>query len=212
MLPLPSGVTPVCYVVRHGRTILNATNSFRGNANPPLDSVGEKQAEELAKLFSNIDISHIFCSDKQRSVKTASTIAREKQTPIHKSEGLRALNVGDFSGQKRTPETESSLQKYLDNPDTMIPGGESLNDFKARISPCLKEAIELFSKFGAPPLLVAHSSVVHETGAILYGDHKSILVEPGGAIAVYFDGSRLQAKPIFKPLKVAKGIQASTIT
>lgn len=211
MLPLPANSTPVLYVARHGRTVLNASNSFRGNANPPLDSVGIKQAEELHKIFEPIELSHIFCSPKIRSTKTAEIISKDKHIPLHKVDSLQALNVGKFSGQKRDRESEAALQKYLDDPDTVIPDGESLNQFKSRVTPCLQQAIEMFSKCGVPSLFVAHSSVCHEVGSILYGDHKSILVEPGGVIAVYFDGSKLQAKPIHKPMTASK-TKAGTIT
>ena len=64
---MPPNDTICVYVARHGRTVLNATNSFRGNANPALDDVGIKQAHTLANLFKPIDISHIFCSDKVRA-------------------------------------------------------------------------------------------------------------------------------------------------
>lgn len=208
---LPVNGTPCVYVIRHGQTVLNKENKFRGNANPPLNSVGTKQAETLAELFKSIDISHIFCSDKQRAVKTAEILASAKKIPIHKSESLRALNIGDFSGKPRTKESEAELQKYLDSPDTEIPGGESLNEFKSRIAPCLREAVELFCGCGVPPILVAHSSVVHEIGAILKQNHKAVLVEPGGAIAVFFNGHKLDAKPIFKPVEAAPS-QAGSIT
>ena len=208
----PSDAIVVCYVARHGQTILNADKCFRGNANPPLDEVGIKQAHTLANLFEPIEISHIFCSDKQRSVKTAEIIAQAKGNPVHTSEGLRALDVGEFSGQKRTTESEGALQEYLDDPNTTIPGGESLNDFKARIQPCINEALELYCDCGAPPLLVAHSSVVHECGSFIYGDHKKILVEPGGVIAIYTRNGKLGAEPIFRPIKVPPGKQAQIIT
>ena len=209
-LKIPKG-TAVCFVARHGRTALNASNSFRGQANPPLDSVGVKEARELAELFAPIEISHIFCSDKQRATQTADIIAEVENAQVHTSAVLRALDVGEFSGTKRTPESEANLQTYLDDPDTPIPGGESLNDFKQRIGPCLQEAVELFSKCGVPPLIVAHSSIIHEIGTLLKGKHTALLVEPGGAIAVFFNGSKLDAEPIFKPLK-APGSHAETIT
>jgi hypothetical protein len=60
-------------------------------------------------------------------------------------------------------------------------------------------------------MLVAHSSVVHEIGSIAKGDHKSILVEPGGAIAVYVNNGKIDAEPIFKPIK-AFGSRAKIIT
>ena len=204
----------VCvYVVRHGRTVLNATQKFRGNANPALDDVGIKQAHTLAHLFSNIDISHVFCSDKIRATKTADIIAQEKGIPVNPSEALRALNVGDFSGQPRNQESEAELQRYLDDPDCCIPGGESLSDFRSRIRPCLQEALDLYLECGVPPMLVAHSSVCHEIGNLATGNHKSVLVEPGGAIAVYYNLSdqHISAAPIFRPV-VQQGSQAATIT
>ena len=209
----PNEAVICCIIARHGRTVLNADGRFRGNANPELDSVGIKQAHELAKLIEPLQISHIFCSDKIRSTKTAEIIGQASKTPIHKSECLRALDVGNFSGQKRTPESESALQVYIDSPNTTIPGGESLQNFRDRIVPCLQEAIDIFLKCGQPPLLVAHSSVVHEAGNLIHGDHKSVLVEPGGAIALYFLNGKLGAEPIFRPLpKVQQGSQAETIT
>lgn len=201
----------VCFVVRHGRTILNATHAFRGNANPPLDEVGIKQAHEIAKLFADVPVSHIFCSDKQRATKTAEIIAAAKGGPVHQTQSLRALNVGKFSGQPRNAESEAELQQYLDDPDCCIPGGESLNGFRSRIRPCLQEAIELYDECGLPPMLVAHSSVVHEIGNIANGDHKSVLVEPGGVLAVYVNKGKIDAEPIFRPLK-ASGSRVKIIT
>lgn len=204
--------TIVAYVARHGQTTLNKDGCFRGNKNPPLDETGIAQAHQLAKLFSTIDVSHIFCSDKVRATNTAEIISKRKGNKIHKSEALRALNVGDFSGQKRTPESEADLQKYLDDPDTKIPGGESLNEFKSRIRPCIQEAIELYTECGEPPLIVAHSSVIHETGSMIFGDHKSVLVEPGGAIAIYISNGKLGAEAIFKPIHAQPGSRAETVS
>jgi broad specificity phosphatase PhoE len=209
---MPPNDNTAVFVVRHGRTELNAKNAFRGKANPPLDSVGIKQAHTLAHLFSNIPISHIFCSDKLRATKTAEIIAQAKGGEVHKSEALRALNVGDFSGQPRNKESEAKLQTYLDDPDCCIPGGESLNEFRSRVRPCLQEAIDIYLECGIPPLLVAHSSVVHEISNIATGNHKKMLVEPGGALAVYCEGGKITAEPIFKPVKIEHGTPAQIIT
>ena len=203
--------TACVFVARHGQTVLNKAGAFRGNANPPLDETGIKEAHELAKFLEQFEISHVISSDKQRATKTAEIIAKAQHTDVHQTPFLRALNVGKFSGQKRTPESEAELQTYLDDPDCKIPDGESLNDFKSRIHPCVTEAVELFSRCGVPPLIVAHSSIVHEVGSMLRGSHKALLVEPGGAIAIYFNGSKLDAEPIFKPLSIS-GSHAETIT
>ena len=206
----PNDAIPCVYIVRHGRTTLNAQNSFRGNVDPPLDSVGVEQAHKLASLFSNQDICAIFISDKQRARKTAEIIDSGRGIPIHESSNLNALNVGKFSGQKRSKENVQSLQQFLANPDAQIPGGESLNEFRARVDPCIHEAVRLFLKTGIPPMVVCHSSVVREVGHLVYGDHKKILVEPGGAIALYFRNGELGAEPIFRPMADSK--KADTIS
>ena len=201
-----------CYVCRHGRTVLNAEGKFRGNKDVELDSTGIADAHRLANLFSNIEISGIFCSDKIRATKTAEIIAQANKLPITLSKNLRALNVGDFSGQPRNKENEAELQKYIDDPCCCIPGGESLNDFRARVRPCIQDAVDLYMDCGVPPLIVGHSSIIHEVGAMLHGEHKSVLVEPGGAIAIYFNGKgQLAAQPIFKPVR-SVGSQAETIS
>lgn len=208
---LPNDVPVFCYIARHGQTALNAEKKFRGSADPPLDEVGLKQAHQLANLFSNIDLSYIFCSPKIRSATTAKIIAGDKKVAIHPSEALSALNIGDFSGQLRTPETEACLEAYLADPDTQIPGGESLNDFKQRVDPCIQQALDLFVECGVPPLIVSHSSVVHEASALAYGDHKAVLVEPGGAVALYIKDGKLKSEAVHRPLKVQPG-KAGTIT
>ena len=81
------------YVVRHGETVLNAAGKFRGNLNPPLNDSGKADAEDLAKIFADVDISHIVSSDRQRAKTTADTISRKKRQPVHLSANLRALDV-----------------------------------------------------------------------------------------------------------------------
>lgn len=188
------------FVVRHGSTVLNSSGCFRGNANPPLDATGIRQAHEVADLLTHIELSHIFCSDKHRAVQTAKIIAAKDSLPIHTSTNLRALNVGDYSGTKRTPESEKEVASYNDTPDVPIPGGESINQFRGRIQPCLEEACEIALHCGAPTLIVAHSSIIHEVGNWLYGDHKCLLVEPGGMAAVYLKNGKLSADAIYKPI------------
>lgn len=193
------------YIARHGETILNATNCYRGSANPALNEKGIGQANVLSELLKHIELSHIFCSDKIRAVHTAKIIGRGDKTPVHQTENLRALDVGDFSGQKKTPENEAVVDGCSANPDVPIPGGESFNQFRSRIHPCFEEAVDLAMRAGVPTLLVAHSSIVREAGNWIRGDHKAVLVKPGGLIAVYVKDGKLAVDSIFRPLVLKKG-------
>lgn len=203
----------IAYICRHGETTLNAAGKFRGMANPPLNANGRADANSLASYFHPVDLSAIFYSDKLRSEETADTIAQKKPgVQCFSCPNLWPWNVGKFSGQLKDKKNCAELEYYVQNPDVSIPGGESLNEFKSRIQPCVMEAMEIANKAGKPVLLVVHSSVVHEIGSMLNGSHSSTLVDPGGVCAVYAQNGRVIAKPILKPYTYREESRAETIS
>ncbi len=188
------------YVCRHGTTDLNAKDAFRGPIDAPLDKAGIRDAHLLKKYFSEIDISHIFHSDKKRTTSTAKIIAQDKpDVPVNVVPDLQAWNVGDLGGQPKSPENLQIVEEHVDNPTIPLPGGESLNQFKARVQPIIHEAVDHGLETGIPVLLVAHSSVIHEIGCMVCGDHDHTLVEPGGVCAIYIQNGKIDAEPVFKP-------------
>jgi len=204
----------IAYFARHGTTKLNSSNCFRGNVDVPLDDKGIRDAHQLADVLRPIDFCLIACSEKQRARVTADIINKGRKIPIHSAPNLNALNVGDFSGLPRNEENTNELQYYIDNPEITIPGGESLNDFKARVQPCFAEIAEIAQNTGVPVLIVAHSSIIHELGSVLHGNHTQVLVQPGGVTAMYMkDSGDLSAEPIFKPVAKQTGErQADTVS
>lgn len=188
------------YVARHGTTILNSNGCFRGPLDPDLDKKGWADANSLKYYFEPIELGGIFYSPKKRSRHTAMLINRGRLgIPYVGHENLQALDVGDLGGQKKTPETEAVVKYHTENPDEPFAGGESFNDFRGRVRPLLVDAVKLALRYGNPTLIVAHSSIVHETGELFNGDHSSTLVDPGGCAAVFCEDGKLKAGPIFKP-------------
>lgn len=199
------------FVARHGRTDLNEENLFRGNLDPPLDKNGFRDANELAYYFQPIELSFIVASSKQRAFTTAEVIYLAKKIDPDEetnyclkptgNDGLHPWDIGDFGGKPKSPENKADLQKYTDNPDIVVPGGTSLNEFKGRVRPLFEEAIEIGMRTGVPGLLVVHSSLIHELGEAI--GNKDAHVKPGGAVAVYSTDSGLKVQIIFKPDKSA---------
>jgi broad specificity phosphatase PhoE len=199
----------VLFVARHGRTILNEKQIFRGDMDPPLDKHGFRDANELAHYFSPIELSFIVASDKVRALTTAEIIYLGKKVnpdedcveflkPVA-NELLRPWNVGDFGGKPKNKENVDKLQEYINNPDLEVPGGTSLNDFRNRVRPLFQEAVEIGLNTGVPGLLVVHSSLIHEVGETFGNHHEDAHVKPGGVAAVYITDSGLAVGPIFKP-------------
>jgi len=188
------------YVVRHGTTMLNQNGCFRGPLDPDLDAEGWRDANTLKFYFEPFDLGSIFYSPKKRSRHTAMLINRARlNTPYYGNENLQALNVGHLGGMKKTPETEEEVRYHLEHPDEPFEGGESFSDFQGRVRPLLVDGVKMALKYGKPTLIVAHSSIVHETGSLFNEDHTSTLVQPGGVAAVFFQDGELKAEPIFKP-------------
>lgn len=208
--------TVICYFVRHGETTLNAANCFRGAMNPSLNADGRREAHQLAKYFDGMEFAAIVYSDKLRSHETAGVIAsKHPSTDIFGTENLHPWDVGKFSGQPKDKANVAELETYVQNPDSPIPGGESLNEFKNRVRPCIREATEIANRVGKPVLCVVHSSVIHELGSYLNNDdHTSCLVEPGGVAAIHYDPENgvMGASAIHKAIIPPPAQRADTIS
>jgi broad specificity phosphatase PhoE len=190
------------YLVRHGETNLNKEHRFRGSIDAPLDAEGFRDANRLATYFKNIDVSHIFTSPRKRTSATASIIGLMKGVRPIENQELVAWDIGDFGGEEKTEENMAALHYYVDHPEVPPPGGEALDQFRARIHPLVEEAIECADASGKPIMIVCHSSVVHEASAYITGDHMACKIKPGGVSAIYVGpGNMLYAEPILRPDK-----------
>lgn len=65
------------FLVRHGRTALNAEGWLRGRLDPPLDEVGEAEVADLAKAFEALDLKprRVLAGPLTRTRQTARAIA-----------------------------------------------------------------------------------------------------------------------------------------
>lgn len=183
-LKLPPG-KPLLYAVRHGQTAGNNKGVFRGPIDFPLDKTGVADATELGRLFKPVPVGLMVSSDMSRAIHTGMIIGDSKNLTPLPNPALRPWNVGYLAGQpKDSPESKAAIEYYQTHPEDRIPQGESLNEFRARVQPALEHLARMGQMMGLAPLVVAHSSVVHEVGNYFNGSHESTKVEPGGAAVV----------------------------
>jgi broad specificity phosphatase PhoE len=165
-------------------TTLNASGRFRGSANAPLDDNGKADAQKLSQYLGNTQISRVFSSPKDRAIQTAEAVAKPKGLKVEILEGLQPLNVGYLSGEKKD-EHEHVMDYFQKYPNEAIPMGDSINSFRQRSQPAIKQIMNYGKSNNIPSFAVVHSSIIHEVNNILTGDHSQTLVKPGGLIAVY---------------------------
>lgn len=181
-------VNPLFFLCRHGATKGNAAGRYRGWSNEPdarLSGQGRDGVREAALWLQSAGLSFplIISDDLDRAVETRDILKDILQIPVTQTDKrLRPLNVGDFTGKSKN---DHPIQKYIDNPKVVIPGGESVAQFDKRMAKFFDDVAEITEKIGKPILLVCHGSTVsflHNH----FNDSKKVgyegLCNPGGVL------------------------------
>ncbi|HEY5614854.1 MAG TPA: histidine phosphatase family protein [Bacteroidota bacterium] len=123
------------YLARHGETDWNAERRLQGDTDTALNSRGREQAAKLAERLKGVPLDMVYSSTLQRSRDTAE-IARG-EVPLKSRAGLNERRVGKFEGKwldrTKDPATAEEYPKRSRDPDDELDGGESLNQFYARV-------------------------------------------------------------------------------
>lgn len=192
------GLRLVSLFVRHGETTGNAKDQFRGNIDFPLDKKGVAMADNLNKIFKQVDVGDIYRSDTKRTEQTAEHALDSTGREASVTPDLNAWDTGYLSGKSKS-DHKADIKYFTNNPSVKIPGGESLDEFRHRAQPKIKTIIGKGITGGAPSVAFTHSSVIHEVSHMLHGDPHYVKVKPGGMVGVFHDGKKLFAKALFRP-------------
>ncbi|HWO71196.1 MAG TPA: histidine phosphatase family protein [Actinomycetota bacterium] len=146
------------YLVRHGRTKVNAEGRFRGRCDVPLDEVGLAEAGRAARMLSGSGAVALASSPLIRSTQTAEVLAAALGLPVQIDPGLVDLDHGDWTGL--TPEEAAARDPeafacFRSEPlRSTPPGGEALADTLRRTRAALRDLVERHG--GAPVVAVSH--------------------------------------------------------
>lgn len=123
------------WLVRHGETQWNREHRMQGDSDIPLNALGLKQAQQLAKRIGHMTFDAYYSSDLDRALTTGRTVFPDRD--IQTDARLREINLGVFEGRAwpEIPEDEQAqLLVWLMGPyDQKVPGGESSDDLRARV-------------------------------------------------------------------------------
>jgi len=125
------------YLVRHGRTALNAAGQLRGRIDAPLDEVGRSEAARLASLFAPVRLDQIFTSPLKRTIATASAIAEPHGLKVSVDEDLVDRDYGPWAGRPRA-EVEARYGSLDDAPASEV---EPKAEFERRVVAALEALV-----------------------------------------------------------------------
>jgi len=151
------------FLVRHGRTVMNAQVRFRGRRDVPLDEVGRGEAVEAADALAGEGIAAVYTSPLQRAREVGEAIAdRCGVDRVVNDSGLINVDYGEWEGltkQECTVRDPELFRRYAEDPELAhCPGGERLADAADRVVEAL---VEIGGRHpGASVAAVTHGAMV----------------------------------------------------
>lgn len=122
------------YLIRHARSTWNATGRMQGQADPPLDDLGERQAQAVGERLQTAPLAAIYSSPLIRARATAEAIAEHHRLTVQCDERLMERHLGDWAGltgdeaNEHSPDVWANGNWRLNVP----PGGESFGQVLER--------------------------------------------------------------------------------
>ena len=133
-------------LARHGETLFNTRDVFRGRADPALTEAGlpsvRRQAEGIARLHPR----RILASPRRRALQTAEIIADRCQRFVEVEERLDDLDYGEWTGLSKTDAATRSPEQWIHyerSPEALVPPhGEPMSAFVERLNALWSERSE----------------------------------------------------------------------
>jgi len=146
----------------HGTTFDNEAHLASGHFNIALSPLGAKQSEEMGERHKSDKFEAIFCSDLQRSYKSAE-IAFGNKFPIIKDARLRECDYGDFT-RKSSEQIDAEKLKRIEMP---FPNGESYTETTARIKNFLGDLLKNYD--GKRVIMIGHRATQYGLENLIKG-------------------------------------------
>jgi probable phosphoglycerate mutase len=161
----PPGATTVL-LVRHGESapaVPGQPFPLRdGHGDPPLDPVGEQQAELLGERLRHERVDAIYVTSLQRTHQTAAPLARRLGLEITEEPDLREVYLGDWEGGEfriRAAVGDPVFRKIWEEERwDVIPGGEPQDAFDERVWRGLQRIVAAHPDQRV--MVVAHGGVI----------------------------------------------------
>jgi len=156
-------------LIRHGRTAWNVEGRFQGQADPPLDDTGRKQASAAAMVLRASPMAAVLSSDLARARQTAVLVAAWRDLPVRVSAELREVDLGAWTGLTRAEAARRFPDQYRDwrvhSSTARRGGGETEDEAGERVASCLLAAAALWP--GQTIAVVSHGLALRSAMRLL---------------------------------------------
>lgn len=152
------------YLLRHGETMWNREDIFRGQADIPLNAFGRQQAKALSEALELEELHKPFfiTSPLKRARETAEIAARSfNESKVIDNSFFLDLSYGAWEGkplceiEQKYPELYNTWTKHPEK--VIFPGGENIKDAADRAEKGVEQAVQINPD--RPTVIVAHRAI-----------------------------------------------------
>ena len=191
-------MTTELILIRHGETDWNRELRFQGQLDAPLNPVGQEQARLLALRLAGERVHHLVCSDLLRARQTALPTELQLHLPGQTDRGLREQSFGLLEGMRvdeiRAQHPDVWAQWVQFQPGYAIPGGESAQQFHARVMHAIQQLVA--AHLEQTLVVVTHGGVldmIYRTAlALPLSGPRQSEIPNGGLNRVRIDGDAIE--------------------
>ncbi|MDQ2749629.1 MAG: bifunctional RNase H/acid phosphatase [Actinomycetota bacterium] len=133
---LPDETPTRLLLIRHGATAHSLGKRFSGRNELPLNSMGLRQAEEVAANLDGVGVAAVISSPFRRAQQTAEAIGRQLDMDVENNDDLAEVDFGSWEGRSYDEvrrDQPAELDAWLASPDVAPPGGESFAAVARRV-------------------------------------------------------------------------------
>jgi len=151
-------------LIRHGQSLWNLENRFTGWVDVPLTDVGREEARRAGEKLKGMEFSVAYTSALTRAQETLRLVTEGMGVtlPTIRDQALNERHYGDLCGlnkdEMRKQYGEEQVHIWRRSYDVRPPGGESLEDTRARALPFFQRCIMGDIRQGKNVLVVAHGN------------------------------------------------------
>lgn len=147
----------------HSTTKDNESHLSSGHFDVELSELGLQQSKDLGERYKDQQFDAIFCSDLQRSYKTAEIAFADRNFKIIKDARLRECNYGDLT-QHPSSEVEPAKAEHISIP---FPNGESYEQCADRMKSFLDDLKNNYD--GKRVMIIGHRATQYGLEHVING-------------------------------------------
>lgn len=152
------------YVITHCESCYNKSGIFTGRVDSVLTPNGHEHAKRLADKLKNERIDVVYVSPLTRAKQTLKYILKyHPEAKVFVDRRIMERDYGKLSKKSKAKykrENPDLFPIYHRSYDVPPPGGESIKQVEGRVSPFIKDILEVMKKKRVNVLVVSHSNTI----------------------------------------------------